>query len=256
MKTLTIVVISISFILIFNSCCRSNECKCNDRWGYKVSDCTPRSFGPYPLGGARDYLYFKPGSYWIYKNSYTGELDSLYMAYCDTFVQTTKGMDYKWLDITYTVIDFTLKSDILNSSYRTYSTPYYPDINDVEKDGYIYTQFCEMFAYPNGPGLVSGDIFHYPFPDHNIPNLFEHYNQIKWSDSTFYDVGVFYNDLYSANMIRMPKNVPGGCGPANFGKFYWGNGVGIIAMEDSINLYSNNEKKLNRWELIRYHLEK
>ncbi len=255
-KIIRTIILLIVIVIVFNSCCKSKECQCREQWGEYVEDCTPKSYGPYPLGGAKDYLYFKPGSYWIYKNSYTGELDSLYMAYCDTFVKTTKGMNYKWLDITYTVIDFKLVSDILKTSYRTYSTPYYPDNNNVEKDGYIYTQFCEMYAYPNGTGLVSGDIFHYPFPNHNIPKLFEYHNQIKWSDSTFYDVGVFYTDEYSKHLIRAPKNVSGGCNPATQGKIYWGKNVGIIAMEDSIYLYSSQTLKYSRWELIRYHLEK
>jgi hypothetical protein len=255
MRKKTIIILSVIIILIFESCCRSNECKCNDRWGYKVSDCTPRSFGPYPLGGAKDYLYFKQGSYWIYKNSYTGELDSLYMAYCDTFVQTTKGMDYRWLDVTYTAIEFKLRSDIHSASYHSYTQRVLPDVTGFDPNNFFSVQFCEM-TFDGPKSGTSGYIFQYPFPLKVNPNKYEHYNQIKWSDSTFYDVGVFYNDVYSFDMIRMPKNVPGGCGPANFGKFYWGKGVGIIAMEDSLYLYSNNEKKLNRWELIRYHLEK
>lgn len=244
----------VSIILVFNACCRSKSCKCHERWGYYVSDCTPKSYGPYPLGGAKDYLYFKPGSYWIYKNSYTGELDSLYMAYCDTFVKTTKGMDYKWLEVSYTSIAFNLRSDIQGTSYQSQTQRVLPDVTGFDPNNFYSVQFCDLTTTQGSDG-TSGYIFQYPFPSHNNPNEFEHYDQIKWSDSTYYDVGVFYNDVYSFDMIRMPKKVPGGCGPYNFGKIYWGKGVGIVAMEDSIHLYSNNEKKLNRWELIRYHHE-
>ena len=250
----SILLLSVS-VLIFDSCCRSSECQCREQWGEYVDDCTPKSFGPYPLGGAKDYLYFKRGSYWIYKNSFTGELDSLYLAYCDTFVKTTKGSDYRWLEVKYTAIEFKLRSDIYNASYRSYTQRVLPDVTGFDPNNFFSVQFCEM-SFDEPKSGSSGYIFQYPFPKKNNPNKYEHYDQIKWTDSTFYDVGVFYNDLYSYNMIRMPKNVPGGCGPTNLGKFYWGKGVGIVAMEDSLYLYSNNEKHLNRWELIRYHLEK
>ena len=249
----SILLLSVS-VLIFDSCCRSSECQCYEEWGEHVDDCTPKSFGPYPLGGAKDYLYFKPGSYWVYKNSFTGELDSLYMAYCDTFVKTTKGMAYRWLEVTYTSIEFKLKSDIQGTAYRSYTQRVLPDVTSFDENNFHSVQFCEM-TKPQG-GVTSGYIFQYPFPSKNNPNNYEHYDQIKWSDSTFYDVGVFYTDQYSTDLIRTPKNVVGGCDQANIGKFYWGKGVGIVAMEDSIFLYKSQDFALSRWELIRYHLEK
>lgn len=250
----SILLLSVS-VLIFDSCCRSSECQCREQWGEYVDDCTPKSYGPYPLGGAKDYLYFKPGSYWIYKNSFTGELDSLYLAYCDTFVKTTKGSDYRWLEVKYTAIEFKLRSDIHNASYRSYTQRVLPDVTGFDPNNFFSVQFCEM-SFDEPKSGSSGYIFQYPFPSKNNPNKYEHYDQIKWTDSTFYDVGVFFTDQYSKHLIRAPKNVPGGCSPATLGKFYWSKGVGIVAMEDSVYLYSNQTLRHSRWELIRYHLEK
>ncbi len=254
-KIIRTIILLIVIVIVFNSCCKSKECQCREQWGEYVEDCTPKSYGPYPLGGAKDYLYFKPGSYWIYKNSYTGELDSLYMAYCDTFVKTTKGIDFRWLEVKYTAIEFKLRSDIHAASYRSNTQRVLPDVTGFDPNNFFRVQFCEM-SFDGPKSGTSGYIFQYPFPAKNYPNQYEHFNQIKWSDSTFYDVGVFYTDEYSTDLIRTPKNVVGGCDQANIGKFYWGKGVGIVAMEDSIFLYKSQDFALSRWELIRYHLEK
>ncbi len=40
--------------------------------------------GTYPLGDIKDYLYFKPGSMWVYECDSTGELDTQVMVSCDT----------------------------------------------------------------------------------------------------------------------------------------------------------------------------
>lgn len=105
-------------ILIITSCCKSNKCKCKKEWGEKVDNCTPVHFGAFPLGGAKDYLYFKPGSWWVYRNTLSGETDSIYTEYCDTAVEESQGDPNKWLTLTYTTIAYQLKSNIYNTTYR------------------------------------------------------------------------------------------------------------------------------------------
>ena len=47
-----------------------------------ISSCAPEEpepqeyLGTYPLGDIKDYLYFKPGSMWVYECDSTGELDT------------------------------------------------------------------------------------------------------------------------------------------------------------------------------------
>lgn len=54
-----------------------------------ASSCKPESepqkyLGTYPLGDIKDYLYFKPGSMWVYECDSTGELDTQVMVSIDT----------------------------------------------------------------------------------------------------------------------------------------------------------------------------
>jgi hypothetical protein len=66
--------------------------------------------GPYYLGEVKEYLYFKPGSYWIHKNTVTWQLDTITtlsidtsIAHCDNdlpsahyFATYTNLVFYQW----------------------------------------------------------------------------------------------------------------------------------------------------------------
>ena len=54
-----------------------------------ASSCKPeppvqKYLGTYPLGDIKDYLFFKPGSMWVYECDSTGELDTQVMVSLDT----------------------------------------------------------------------------------------------------------------------------------------------------------------------------
>jgi hypothetical protein len=53
--------------------------------------------GNYPLGDERNYLYFKPGSMWVYECDSTRELDTQYMKSCYTQWYHLDYIDYELL---------------------------------------------------------------------------------------------------------------------------------------------------------------
>ncbi len=53
--------------------------------------------GNYPLGDERNYLYFKPGSMWVYECDSTRELDTQYMKTCYTQWYHLDYIDYEEL---------------------------------------------------------------------------------------------------------------------------------------------------------------
>ena len=116
-------------VLIFNSCCKSNKCKCWDQWHVDTEDCTPHSYGSYPLGGAKDYLYFKPGSYWVYKSNISGELDTILTMSCDTFEITSTGKPSRWLSLTYTDMNIWQKSKTYGTDYNYFDYTVTPTKN-------------------------------------------------------------------------------------------------------------------------------
>jgi hypothetical protein len=71
--------------------------------------------GNYPLGDERNYLYFKPGSMWVYECDSTRELDTQYMKTCYTQWYHFDYLDYEEL--------FFLRSSINEGSNYTSFIP-------------------------------------------------------------------------------------------------------------------------------------
>ncbi len=75
-------------VLGFWSCKRENNNNNQEEKTY---------MGNYPLGDERNYLYFKPGSMWVYECDSTRELDTQYMSSCYTEWYHLEYIDYEEL---------------------------------------------------------------------------------------------------------------------------------------------------------------
>lgn len=235
--------------LSINSCCRKPECKCKEEWGESVKDCTPKHYGPYYLGEVKDYLYFKKGSWWVYKNSLSGETDSIYTVYCDTNVINTTGTDYKWLTLTYTSIDIKLKSDKYDVDYYYQMQKKFPDVTDFEF-GY------NMYRLADRP--LESDIpyknFSYPF-NANYSNSFKEYlTNITIQGKTYNDVVVFLVNRDQG--VQHPLNYPYELYFQSNSKYYWAKGVGLVMIKCDTYRRDNNQPIENIWELTNYNLIK
>ncbi len=85
-------ILSVFFLLAqvlgFWSCKRENNNNNQEEKTY---------MGNYPLGDERNYLYFKPGSMWVYECDSTRELDTQYMSSCYTEWYHLEYIDYEVL---------------------------------------------------------------------------------------------------------------------------------------------------------------
>jgi len=234
-----------SLILIFNSCCRSQKCKCEDQWGVRTDDCTPRHYGPYYLGGLKDYLYFEKGSYWIYKNNLSGETDSIYTVYCDTFIVNSTGTHKRWLTLTYTDLAYKLRSDKYNVDYIYNHYKIYPDVTNF-KMGYVYDKIAR---FPTKSAYSTP--FCYPFSlninfQELIPSLTiqgKTYNEVavfqQWIDDTVQLPSLSFNFRESAPT-----------------KYYWAKDVGLVMIEQVLFREDLQQTFTQKWELINYNLIK
>ena len=247
MKT-TIYLLFFILFLAINSCCRKPECKCEDEWGQRVEDCTPKHYGPYYLGEVKDYLYFKKGSWWVYKNNLSGETDSIYTVYCDTSVVNSTNSTFRWLTMTYTDIGFRLKSEKYNTTY-TYSQPYITASYNFTNFKYQLNRNADFptksrtfanFAYPfevNGSGL-----FQELIPSMTIQG--KNYN----------DVAVF--QVSRDEGVQYPLNISYSLYYKSSTKYYWAKGVGLVLMISDTYRNDNNLPVQSKWELINYNLIK
>jgi hypothetical protein len=105
-KTLKIVVVSI-LIMLFNFGCKPKDC-------HKDGTCA-EDYRRMPLGEAKEYLYSLPGSYWIYKNTSTGDLDTQVCIgfICDTII--IKGTENFSRHITF---EYERIKRVIKSSYN------------------------------------------------------------------------------------------------------------------------------------------
>jgi len=91
-------------VLGFWSCKRENNNNNQEEKTY---------MGNYPLGDERNYLYFKPGSMWVYECDSTRELDTQYMSSC-----YTEWFHLEYID--YEILFFKKKSKNEGSNYSTF----------------------------------------------------------------------------------------------------------------------------------------
>lgn len=232
--------------LSINSCCRKPECKCKEEWGESVKDCTLKHFGPYYLGVIKDYLYFKKGSWWVYKNNLSGEKDSIYTVYCDTNVINSTNSTFRWLTMTYTDINFRLKSATYNTIYTYYSDYNFPSINQTKFRYQIEKNANFIKSSKNSPPFV------YPF-EKDITNLFQEIiPTMTIQGKTYNDIAVF--QVSRDESVQHPINIPYDLYFQSNSKYYWAKDVGLIMIKCETNRRDNNQPIENKWELTNYNL--
>lgn len=244
--TLTIITLLVSILI--NSCCKSNKCQCNKEWGEKVEDCSPKHFGPYPLGGAYDYLYFEPGSWWIYRNSLSGETDSIYTQYCDSFVVNTKGTNLRWLSLTYTSLAYSLRSDLNNITYNFTRIQQVPDVTDFT---YTQTEFKTMSASNKSIGPHVS--FVYPFKSTAGLNFNELKQVFTINGVDYNEVAIFTSEGYD-NTVQLPTKLSYPVGWGGVNKYYWAKGYGLVQIESRLWRNDIQDTVWQKWELIKCNL--
>ena len=234
------------FALLFNSCCKSKRCKCNDEWGMKVDDCTPKHYGPYYLDSVKPYLWFKPGSWWVYKNSITGETDSIYTVYCDSSFKDVAGTDKKWLTLSYSTVNYKLRSDKYNTDYYYQEQAKYPDVTDFTYSHSLYktTWFENKTAVPE-------HCFSYPF-NSGSPLFKSFYSSVIIQGTTYTNVAVFESPMDES--IQHPKLMPYTLYNYSVSRYYWAKDYGIVKIESDTYRNDNDQPIQNNWELLKSHL--
>jgi hypothetical protein len=203
----------------------------------KPDDEVDKTYGPYTLGEARDYLDFKPGSWWVYQNNKSGLYDTLVLKSISIRSQSFTGKN-------------TVIKDLIN--FKTYSI----------SDGYEYTYY-NLFA-PN-PDLPS-NLLSNPYIE--IAN-----NKFRPNDFNAETVSFFYPfdkqhmgsiSTFESRLIHIDTsiNLPtlkvdnvvvfrcknDACWNSATVKYYWGKDIGLIKKE--------NIDKNESWELVNFNIEK
>lgn len=205
--------------------------------GCKPDGPTPvEDLGFFPLGEIKEYHYFQPGSWWVYKNMISGELDTVVMARSniDTIPVGNNIRKFSYEDITYTTTSITLKENYRHyNRYGLSAEPidwkyfYYISRSRIsDKNGFEGIQYTYIYPYEN---FIGGQ---------NSIHLEEKIENYSLSGFNFNDVLVFQIEG-DGSWDSYPT------------KYYWAKNVGLVKREkcdiDKITL-------LDGWELIEYEI--
>lgn len=205
---------------------------------HEKGNCDPEYYR-YDLGEARDYLWAAAGSYWIYRNTKTGELDTQTCLSAKTYWVNDHGSTKysQHITVDYEVLLRVLKSSYNGWLYEDKTSFYNPDAMRTQKtfvDRNVYGEgINNPFWHPmhiNEKGGTSSSVTTCVNTDTTI--------QIN---TTLYDsVAVFeidMDDIWYPNshpiVTRYPK-----------ARYYWVKTVGLIMRRNLSQSYS--------WELIDY----
>lgn len=233
MKNLAIILLVLS--AMFFSTCKNKNKDCREK-----GDCPPEYYFK-SMGEAKDYLWAKPGSYWIYKNTKTGNLDTVTCVASAFDTLTSKGTEDYSLNVT---IDF---EHIFKGSYSTFSPYSYTETTSTYTANTHYLNNVRVILSREcTDGLI--ECFFYPFDKDFLAGTGSMYCKYIGMDSVYSLQGKTYNNVAKFDIDKDDIGEPKlSCIRAHT-IYYWAKNVGLIKKEVLTCNYN--------WELIEYNVIK
>jgi hypothetical protein len=224
-----------------SSCKRESPNNNNDEETY---------MGNYPLGDERNYLYFKPGSMWVYECDSTRELDTQYMSSCYTQWYHLEYIDYELL---FTHINSINEGSEL-SSYR-------PSTHIFYQKSYkrIFTHTIRKVNHKNNS--YGTDIqFFTPYDTSFICYGGTSYNRYIQTLSNFKVLDKVY-DTVRVFKVEYGGGFPLPKYPVTYNQggvtYYWAKNVGLVRQHIETIAIINGEEVIYRfnWNLKQYNVK-
>ena len=232
MKTIILALTTLLFVsIVFNSC-------------KKKPHHPDENYGYYSLKEFRDYIYFKKGTWWLYKNNHTHQQDCVYVISVDTgfgrfkydangYFQTTTFTTFKTRQYS-THKKCTL--DIANHG-----------VSAGGEFGIVKNYFCSLPYPENGESLA----FLYPF-DIGTYNIL--YDSLTVKGKTYKDVVRFYNNRRIESDESLRPTSSNQSMWTYKPKYYWAKNFGLIKMSCKSLIDNPNDFIEHSWELIDYNI--
>lgn len=222
-----LVIMFILIGLLFSTCKNKNK-NCQEK-----GNCPPEYYR-FRLGEAKDYLWAKPGSYWIYKQTGTGILDTQIVTGFLYDSITVKGTEDYSQHIT---IEYDKVYRVTTSSYRHWT--YNDETIDMRPNAEHYKNWV-VILNREGSTVGNAAVFVYPVL---IGNGYGN-TSYEGMDSLMIIQGKTYT-----NVAKFHTTIDGiweDCPPYTASMYYWAKGVGLIK-RIALNRSDN-------WELTEYNI--
>ena len=173
-------------------------------------DPQPTDLGFFGLGEAKDYVYFKKGTWWVYQNTRTGQLDTIVVY--NSILDTSERISKKWKYI----------DEVFAVDSRSISTAHYY---------HLYERYGPVDVINRPRNLIipnferrepfEGDInpFYYPFNDPIANYCITVKDTMNIMGKIYSKVAVFYIQSDDSEPIPL-KNKPA--------KYYWAKNYGLV----------------------------
>lgn len=198
--------------------------------------------GPYYFGKYADYFWFKPGTFWIYKNSKTGELDTCTIISMNRDTVTEfhqRNFEFKrWYS--YEKIDYSIFTNHrfgivnYNTVHGCLTCPQMDTIRAMKRDG-------------------SRVVFTFPWDANQ--NSSAYFPSMLVEGKTFYDV--YRLDLREDSGLPFwddSKHLWGSSGYAQYSSYFWAKDVGLIQIKYKKTLDSGLDSAY--WNLTSFNIVK
>ena len=202
--------------------------------------------GNYPLGDERNYLYFKPGSMWVYECDSTRELDTQYMSSCYTEWYHLEYIDYE-------VLYFQRRSINEGSEYNSFIPTTYVGYSKNFKPFYS----MRVSQYNPKNGASGNDVVYFNSIDTNLIVYHTKYlgckTNFKVLDKVYDTVRVFKVEYLGG--FPLPKY------PVTYNQggvtYYWAKNVGLVRQHIETIAIIKGEEVIYRfnWNLKEYNVK-
>ncbi len=199
--------------------------------------------GPFYFGKYTDYFWFKPGTYWIYENNRTGELDTCILTSIERDTVTMfyeHPMFKRWF--TYEKINYVIYTRH-RFGYVSYSTASgCIDCPTMDTSRVIQRDFSRgIFKFPWKQDMPYSDYF----PSMQVNGI------------TYYDVYRFDQELDEGLPNWDESKLVWGIinGTAPYSSYYWARGVGLIQIKYKTNLKNGMDSafwNLKTSQIVKY----
>ena len=206
----------------------------------------------YKLGEVKDYMYFKPGTWWVYEHDLTKERDSQYVTSSFIGPSITKGTEEWSKHIT--LVQETMNMRIRSNFKDGWGAYNYFDIYTTGQNvnASPYPNMAYVFTRTKRPDIIisgsSSEVFRYPYKEGKNYEAFldTTYTNYQLNNVTYDTVRVI-DVTYGDAVMQTPK-VPVHDAPA---KCYYAKNVGIIKVTQKTSKVSNGSPYIHSWNLIK-----
>ena len=211
----------------------------------------------YKLGEVKDYMYFKPGTWWVYEHDKTHERDSQYVTSCDYSVSTQTGREdwSKHITLQQETLSMRIRSNF-KDGWGAYN---YFDIytNGENVDAFPYPESVYVFnrtkVPSNSMGSSSSKVFRYPYQkgvnfEAHLDTVFMNYTINSF---TFDTVRVFAVS-YGAAVMQTPF-VPTQDASA---KCYYAKGYGLVKITQNTYKVLDGSPYNHSWSVVKMNILK